>query len=621
MVAQSSPRTEHFSLSWFAPLRFCVSLCFLIALGCSRKPPAVPASAESVPTIEPSRDTAQTIGASLSRDTDLPSLRRALQQLNTYLSRHPEEKPADVSVAERELLANRFKLEGAELHEISQSNFTALDAHHLELCFLLRDVVHSLQVTGLSPRDQAAVGFAWVARQIQLRDTPGNLCPPLFVLRRGWGIPQERALVFLTLLHQMGIDGCMIACPRSVHGRTVEQFWAVGALVDHDIWLFDLYRGIVRPGTGNSGPLTLAQLRAQPPASLPPEVRQSEAHIVCSLSALAPRMRYLEATLGPTERARLSMHPTSLLERFRKATTGPAFEGSELHILNSLQDPNSPLRLLRMFLPPADGGIDQSNRKHQAELALIPWDKLPAAMRDLPGEPGSRLHTAFAQAFLNFALAPNMPRDLLLRGQLDEATRKLVELRDQVRKQKEWLQRERDLEAEVTVWCKQVEQAHQRLAQAEDLMRRQPGPQAAANLEEARTQLNAVWQSTSKPTLFVQAATAAPLAGEIDYLLALCQHEKAEREQRTQDRQRGPQAAALVAFAPNPFLGTLPWAACLVSCRTDGTHWKQAARRWQTYLDEYPAGTNTPAARRLQRRARQAMSQAALVIDEVPQGR
>jgi hypothetical protein len=581
-----------------------VSLCFLVVLGCSRKPPAVPVPAESVAAIEPSHDTAQTLGAGLSRDTDLPSLRRTLQQLNTYLSRHPEEKPADLSTAERELLASRFRLDQAELQEIGQGSFTALDAHHLELCLLLRDVVQSLEVTGLSPRDRAAVGFAWVARQVQLRDTPGKPCPPVFVLRRGWGIAQERALVFLALLHQMGIDGCLITCPQFVQGRRVEQFWAVGALVDNDIWVFDLYRGLVQPATGRSRPLTLAQVRRQLLASLPPEVRQSEAHIVCSLSALAPRMRYLETLLGPSERARLSVNPTSLLKRFQEATAGPAFAGSELHVLNSPADPNSPLRLLRTFLPPPQGGIDQSNRKHEAELALIPWNDLPAVIRDLPGESASRLHTAFAQVFVDFALAPNLPRDLLLRGQLDEATRKLVEARDQVRKHKEQLQRERGLEAEVTAWCHQVEQAHQRLAKAEELARQASGPPTAANLEEARTQLNTLWQSTSKPTLFVQAAATAPLAAEIDYLLALCQHEKAEREQRRQDRQRGPQAAALFACAPVAACpGTLAWAACLLSCRRDATHWKQAAEQWQSYLDENPATPNTPAARRLLRRA------------------
>src|SRR5438105_3990466 len=81
------------------------------------------------------------------------------------------------------------------------------------LAFLLRDAVRGLNLDELAPLERAQNGFAWVVRQVRLQSGEGPSVPPLPVLRRGWGTARERDFVFLALLDQLGIDGCMIALP------------------------------------------------------------------------------------------------------------------------------------------------------------------------------------------------------------------------------------------------------------------------------------------------------------------------------------------------------------------------------------------------------------------------
>src|SRR3712207_6856707 len=48
--------------------------------------------------------------------------------------------------------------------------FRALDARHMDLCFLLRDAVRSLELENLAPAEQVAAAFAWVMRQVMLQE-------------------------------------------------------------------------------------------------------------------------------------------------------------------------------------------------------------------------------------------------------------------------------------------------------------------------------------------------------------------------------------------------------------------------------------------------------------------
>ena len=82
---------------------------------------------------------------------------------------------------------------------------------------------------GLSPEQQADLAFAWVCRQVYLNPwliNPGDrilaaALPPAYVLRRGSGSALERMYVFLALLQQMGLDGCLIGPPQTGRSRGI----------------------------------------------------------------------------------------------------------------------------------------------------------------------------------------------------------------------------------------------------------------------------------------------------------------------------------------------------------------------------------------------------------------
>jgi hypothetical protein len=341
------------------------------------------------------------------------------------------------------------------------------------------------------------------------------------------------------------------------------------------------------------------------------ELCRGEVYIVCSLSALAPRMRFLQELLAGSQAIHLGLEPAGLLQRFEEATRQQAFTGTSLRVWNRPRDADSPVRLLRRFLPPVEGGSDRSQREHHAQEGLVSWEQFPDVIRDLPDdvrkEAADRLDTLYARPFLATALHPRMPRDLALRGQLDEAILKLVEMRDQLRRQRALVHGEPDLTNQVQAWCAEVQATHQALMQASARAQRTAGADAQAVRAAAQARLEDLLRNSQKASLFVQAAAIEPLDEQFAYQLALCHHEKAERAQARRDRQRGPQAAALFGISPLAgFPAAVPWGAYYQSNQDERATWKAVSDRWQAYVEEHPRAPSIPAAQRLLERARRA---------------
>src|SRR5262249_54475451 len=96
---------------------------------------------------------------------------------------------------------------------------TPLDAHYLDQCLLLRAAANSLELKDRSPLEQAKAAFAWVMRQVRLQESEGVLLPSQFILRRGWGTAEERALIFLAMLDQLRIPSGMLAFKPEEQGK------------------------------------------------------------------------------------------------------------------------------------------------------------------------------------------------------------------------------------------------------------------------------------------------------------------------------------------------------------------------------------------------------------------
>jgi hypothetical protein len=389
------------------------------------------------------------------------------------------------------------------------------------------------------------------------------------VVRRGSGTAEERALVFLALLRQLGIDGCLIASPGSDGSRPL--YWACGALVDgkpekdgvapKQVLLFDHRMGMALPGPNGREILTLSALCAhtellkpltvnpEHPYDVKPEsVAAAEIHLVAPLSALAPRMAFLQKELlAPAIKGRLTLDVEESLHQF--AGSAPRVP---VHVATRFTG------LLRRFVPADEGGTDkvfpfdprllpglfrgqdifplQMLHKRLFEFELVPWTYFPEDLSRLPlgSVLGGRTRGMFQRMFMNFYLEPRKPRDLVLRGRYDEAVDYLVAFRDQLkdyRKRYEEAENIPEFKHERDAWPKKATDAYAALINAE-----KEGPGAVA---EAKQRVDAVWKEGERIlSVTVEGQAARPLDSETTYVLAQAKHEQAARLQARIDKDR-----------------------------------------------------------------------------------
>jgi hypothetical protein len=558
----------------------------------------------------------------LAKDTDLTTVRTALQLVNTHLARDPSQRPP---APEKGRPRDRFGLADDERAEVESSSYTLLDEQHLDCCFLLRDVARSLEVKAPgaggggkalrpAPLDQAAAAFAWVVRQVRLReDQGGEAVPPQFVLRRGWGTALERALIFLALLEQVGGDeadngpggglvGCLVFLPlKEPAGR---RLWACGVTAEGDpnIYLFDPRLGLPLPGPGGKGVTTLASARADTAvltqvtvdAKHPYDVTRdlasaAEVYQVYPLSALAPRMRALQdQLLQPAVRVRLAADPEGDRKKLEAAAGTPGDKKAEVRVWKEGTG------LLRRFLLREEGGVDPVHpfrlrdldgftarndpavvrmwRRQLFELELAPWPAFPTRFRD-PRQfrpdvgLGARVHNLFLKPFVQFALEPGGPRDLVLRGRFSKAVPELVQEQERLQQQLNRLRAAApNLGEGVDRWVELAVRAYAKLLRAQN--RNAPEEVAAAEKE-----VEDLWKDKeAEPvSILLLGAIAVPRSADVKYLLALCKHEQAERLQARLD---------LAARAP----GGAPGAADVERARDA---WKDARGGWQRFGEEY----------------------------------
>src|SRR5438132_13105820 len=586
-------------------------------------PPAAPVREETARNPQTSFSAARDL---IHKAVDYDDCRYAVQQLNLYLDGAPE-KPRPPRKEEIDLLKDRewFGLDDGELAEVQRDSFTPLDAHHLDLCLLLQDAVRSLRLDRLAPREQARACFDWVMRQVQLRDRAGDALPPDFVLRRGWGTALERAQIFLAVLQQLSIDGCMLAVPGKP-GEPALRYWLPGTLIGKDIYLFDTRVGLPLPGPRGQGIATLAQVRAQPAvlqqlgldAKNPYDVSQDQAakaevHVACALSALAPRMRFLQDQLAATEKVRLGVDPAALVKKFTEAAQAPEMKGVHVRIWNLPGDPSSPIRVLRGFLPESEGGVDKARLREQYLAQLVPREYFPAKFRELTPQLTAQLLVAFMTPFIPFHTQAKMsqefllrwmpdlatpvggknasqkapllqmnrfPRDLMLRGRFDEATTTLVLMSTELERRVQLVQL-RNANQELENWCRQANELFNAAQQAQQARNQEA-------LEQAGERVKQFLQNGKIARAFLEAGAAAPMLHDVTYLLALCKHEQAERLQAQEDQARAEKKAGPKNLADA---------------------WLEAADWWERYLKDYASASAAASARLRLARARLALGQ------------
>jgi hypothetical protein len=330
----------------------------LAAAGCTTRPAATGGperrpGGDPEETLEPARDT-------LAKSPDLAACRGALQQINNHIARHPDERPPALTDEQRQFLQapDKLGLNADELTEAAAGAYTLLDGQHLDQCLLFRDVARALDVDGLPQPEQAAAAFAWAVREVRpgswavppvpvLQGLVGKLqerdireLPPHLVVRRGWGSALERGIVFVTLLEQLGIPGCLLVNPTEDNNLALA--WGCGALVTRpdggrDVLVFDPRLGLPLPGPDGRGVATLAQLRDRPDLAKQltaddqtpydrtrEKILASEVFLVAPLSAVSPRMRHLQDRLLTMKPAlHLAIDPAARQAEWQKAAGVP----------------------------------------------------------------------------------------------------------------------------------------------------------------------------------------------------------------------------------------------------------------------------------------------------------
>lgn len=580
------------------------------------------------PTPADTRDeTLSSVREKLYTRADLASCQGAVRQLNVFLSANPDEKRATRD--DREKLG--FTPE--EWVEVNSFTFTPLDAHYLEQCFLLRDAAQSLHVEALSPAKRAELAFAWVVRQVRLGQRKGEVLPPSYVLRRGWGSPEQRTQVFLALLRQLGIDGCVVIVPGK------EPVTLAGALVGKDLLLFDSRLGLPLPGPTAGTVLTLAQLRAQPEhlKSLSADdkhtydltveaVAKSEVGLVFELSAVAPRMQRLQQLLQPRVKVVLAADVAGEEKKFQEALKE---NGIAVKVATRPDQTEAPARALRVFLPQEDGGVDTphiidlgvvpgfalrdaglQSRWTRLELyrkESIPWLYLPPPIRALPANSqlGNTARNLFAARYVEVLARAeeqkpqeleeetpfggsdvqetrrktisedDLPRSMVLRGQTTKAREQLLRVLDTLADQRGIRRRVPDLNKRVVDWLSRAAEVYARLAQEREEVARGRGNPETQKL--VTLQLAGLWAESPPPLpLLCAEALNPPLSAEATFLVALANHENAERLQ------------ARAGNATSP--------------KVDEA-WQAAADGWYTFLKYHGTHPNSSAAQRMHARA------------------
>jgi len=499
------------------------------------------------------------------------------------------------------------------MNEVDNPRFTPLDAHHLAFCFLLRDAARSLRLperTDATAADktaqalhQARVAFDWTVRQVLLEEKGGDLRPPQFVLPEGRGGSRERALVFLALLHQLGLDGCMIAFPAD--GSEALNYRLAGVLLLGEgggIYLFDPKLGVPLPAPDGKGVATLEQFRAPKEQKaifaqlnlddtyrydITPELAtKGEVHLVFPLSALSARMRYLEdEVFAAHDRVQLTLQPGKVLERFEAAKAGPVqvwnrrtVKGKPLTV--------TPTRLLRLYLPAEEGGINQLPFYRFHKENLIPWAPVVAALHELriykqlPGEAGEHQVRYFTERL--FRKYVRTPWTNLLHGRVDAASKPLFRLQTVLDDQAFVPADEMAFLKEVEAWRQQAKRVF--------IDRDKPGGRPAyerfwgedhylgklVSPSDSDDELDLKKLSPGMLSKVVVRAAGDRLRRDIVYLQALRWQEKAERAQ-ARSEQLGVRGTKAAEDARNA--------------------WVNAEHNWRTHTDLFPFTSATLKAR------------------------
>jgi hypothetical protein len=489
---------------------------------------------------------------------DWTRFREFLPKFNAYFARSEIQTKLRLTEAERKFLTDEVHLRSAELAEIEATEFRTADAHFLDECYLLRDAARSLEAPSLDTAERKTHAlFRWVMRNVLLHEQVDSWIPPAFALRRGHGSAVERSLVFLALLRQEKLEGCLIVVPDT---DPLQFLIGVPDAKAGSVMLFDARLGLPVVGKDGRSIATLKETLADPkllgPSQITPEqAKKLEAWLVCPAHALSPRMFELQVQLGRLDRVVLHQNPLSLSQEIAKLAAipvkvwNPPAQGPKVA--------NSPTRCLELFLPRPDGGQDTTGR-----AALINQTRVPAANVTVNfGQINVTAQLLQKDVFLRlFGIAGDFlvkydlqPREMYLRGQYEamrqrqERIMPLVETKAYVgdkefdKERADWFTLIRNASANLEdrdpAVKGQAKQTIDSLGGADFLLHWMIDVDSEKKLADIQKELNEMNvkgdQKRSMPTKILAVGLREHFDFELDRSRAAASHEKAERAEAT----------------------------------------------------------------------------------------
>jgi hypothetical protein len=524
----------------------CVTVVAVALAGCTTKPRTDLPGGD---TATSQADPWPTAATTLRKQPDLGGARQVVSQLTADLANNPKaEAPAALPPDAVKQLADLLRLTPGETKEISGGTYTTLDAAYLGECLLLRDAVRSLDLGNHSPERKAQLAFAWVCRQVYLRQgvirvgnglTYSPPLPPQYALLRGYGTGLDRAYVFLAALQQLGFDGCLIGPPGREQAPSIAiendkptkgPFWAVGArTADGQVLLFDPWRGQPFPGP-NGGVGTLAEVLANPDQMKPwmedkntpwdvsaADVKAATAYVAVPFMAVTPRMKMLEEKVAAEVGVKAYRNPVEAVARL-----GPAAK------VWASPDPFCLTRALASFLPTEDGGTDATPVKELRLLDQVSrFGQVPSELYAPPPdiaapELQAGLRTRFVVRFLEWVVDAN-PREKIHRGQFNEVIRGMIDREQKLNALRDRSRGAAVTEGDLAKWTQTANELYQSLSAARL-------PQNAGNLPAAQAALEQFWGQGGAVVQQIEDTTMVPVGlAEVGYFVAVCKHEQAER--------------------------------------------------------------------------------------------
>ncbi len=572
------------------PMRqlFLLGFVFLLVFAGCKRPPVI----KSV-KVDEKRDTVAASPFRSAMETfrypdnprspvDWSRFREGLAQLKPYFEQDNVRLRARLSPAEREFLQKQTEIFPEAMTELDGVTFRDADAHYLDECYLLRDIARSANVVGVTGLARAEHYFGWTMRNVILHEQVDRFAPPAFVLRRGYAGALERAVVFLALLRQAEIDGCILQ-----FAKDADAPFLVG-VVDpktEKLNLFDTRLGLALRGKDQRSILTLDELRSDVSLGArsmitADQLKKMTARVVVPLQGLAPRMLELEKGMKPYEAVVLHVDASRLHAVIAKAASPtPTTMWTQ-----SAPADLAPSWWLTQFISVKEGGKDIKERA----LTYV----------NLSG-PSAQVGLNFVQVNLTQALIPPgalgtlvalsedlvnkydvQPREMYLHGHTDSMIRRLERMNKLTKNDLfAGLAEDNQFRTELTEWQKTVrlvyaragsDDARQRAqgqAEMQEIWRKDPVISILLDLEKDE-KTGHEEREKAKPTTLAR-ILAVGLRDFFDFesarMVACVNHERAENAQAAVDAATKPTAAAKERAAEAWSLAKTSWSSYYLS--------------------------------------------------------